>query len=166
MNTWSCITPSRGEERKIPCRATGSGSAGWSWVGFGILSITPSKCWCKKNSNLWVWELPRGLGPGSGSQQGFPGCLCSPVFLIRLHLLYDLRSILTCLSTSGLAHGRHHINICTGMISSLSGFSLPEGSCFGLRWFTPASEVPLCGHATLASAAVLTLLMLRFKQVK
>ncbi|NXP90975.1 PBLD protein, partial [Passerina amoena] len=30
-----------------------------------------------------------------------------------------------------------------------------QGSCFGLRWFTPASEVPLCGHATLASAAVL-----------
>ncbi|NXM05705.1 PBLD protein, partial [Tyrannus savana] len=27
--------------------------------------------------------------------------------------------------------------------------------CFGLRWFTPANEVPLCGHATLASAAVL-----------
>ena len=30
-----------------------------------------------------------------------------------------------------------------------------EGSCFGLRWFTPQNEVPLCGHATLASAAVL-----------
>jgi PhzF family phenazine biosynthesis protein len=26
---------------------------------------------------------------------------------------------------------------------------------FGLRWFTPAIEVPLCGHATLASAHVL-----------
>lgn len=26
---------------------------------------------------------------------------------------------------------------------------------FGLRWFTPAMEVPLCGHATLASAAAL-----------
>lgn len=26
---------------------------------------------------------------------------------------------------------------------------------FGLRWFTPATEVPLCGHATLASAHVL-----------
>ena len=25
---------------------------------------------------------------------------------------------------------------------------------YRLRWFTPASEVPLCGHATLASAAV------------
>ena len=24
---------------------------------------------------------------------------------------------------------------------------------FGLRWFTPTNEVPLCGHATLASAA-------------
>jgi PhzF family phenazine biosynthesis protein len=26
---------------------------------------------------------------------------------------------------------------------------------FGLRWFTPVSEVPICGHATLASASVL-----------
>jgi PhzF family phenazine biosynthesis protein len=26
---------------------------------------------------------------------------------------------------------------------------------FGLRWFTPSTEVPLCGHATLASAHVL-----------
>lgn len=26
---------------------------------------------------------------------------------------------------------------------------------FGLRWFTPGQEVPLCGHATLASAHVL-----------
>lgn len=26
---------------------------------------------------------------------------------------------------------------------------------FGLRWFTPAMEVPLCGHATLAAAHVL-----------
>lgn len=26
---------------------------------------------------------------------------------------------------------------------------------FGLRWFTPALEVPLCGHATLASAHML-----------
>ena len=29
------------------------------------------------------------------------------------------------------------------------------GDCFNLRWFTPTVEVPLCGHATLASAAVL-----------
>ena len=28
-------------------------------------------------------------------------------------------------------------------------------SRFSLTWFTPTSEVPLCGHATLASAAVL-----------
>ncbi|HEY0053425.1 MAG TPA: PhzF family phenazine biosynthesis isomerase, partial [Caulobacteraceae bacterium] len=26
---------------------------------------------------------------------------------------------------------------------------------FGLRWFTPGREAPLCGHATLASAQVL-----------
>jgi hypothetical protein len=28
-------------------------------------------------------------------------------------------------------------------------------SLFMLRWFTPSVEVPLCGHATLASAAVI-----------
>lgn len=31
----------------------------------------------------------------------------------------------------------------------------PDPARFGLRWFTPALEVPLCGHATLASAHAL-----------
>jgi len=31
----------------------------------------------------------------------------------------------------------------------------PDPGRFGLRWFTPATEVPLCGHATLAGAHVL-----------
>ncbi len=34
-----------------------------------------------------------------------------------------------------------------------TAFLVPEGSDYRLRWFTPATEVPLCGHATLASAA-------------
>lgn len=33
-----------------------------------------------------------------------------------------------------------------------TAFLLREDSGFGLRWFTPALEVELCGHATLASA--------------
>ncbi len=35
-----------------------------------------------------------------------------------------------------------------------TAFLVPEGGEYRLRWFTPAVEVPLCGHATLASAAV------------
>jgi len=35
-----------------------------------------------------------------------------------------------------------------------TAFLVPEGSDYRLRWFTPTTEVPLCGHATLASAAV------------
>jgi predicted PhzF superfamily epimerase YddE/YHI9 len=35
-----------------------------------------------------------------------------------------------------------------------TAFFVPEGDDFQLRWFTPLTEVPLCGHATLASAAV------------
>src|SRR4029078_10678631 len=30
-----------------------------------------------------------------------------------------------------------------------------DGASFDLRWFTPTTEVDLCGHATLASAHVL-----------
>jgi PhzF family phenazine biosynthesis protein len=35
-----------------------------------------------------------------------------------------------------------------------TAFLVPEGADYRLRWFTPKVEVPLCGHATLASAAV------------
>jgi len=37
---------------------------------------------------------------------------------------------------------------------SETAFLVPEGGDYRLRWFTPNTEVPLCGHATLASAAV------------
>jgi PhzF family phenazine biosynthesis protein len=36
-----------------------------------------------------------------------------------------------------------------------TAFTVPEGEDFHLRWFTPAVEVDLCGHATLAAAFVL-----------
>lgn len=37
---------------------------------------------------------------------------------------------------------------------SETAFLVREGAGYRLRWFTPTTEVPLCGHATLASAAV------------
>jgi predicted PhzF superfamily epimerase YddE/YHI9 len=36
-----------------------------------------------------------------------------------------------------------------------TAFFVEEGEGFRLRWFTPTSEVDLCGHATLASADVI-----------
>src|SRR5258705_8329612 len=51
-----------------------------------------------------------------------------------------------------------------------TAFFVPrEDGAFDLRWFTPAVEVPLCGHATLASAWVVlnelspSLSMVRFE---
>jgi PhzF family phenazine biosynthesis protein len=38
---------------------------------------------------------------------------------------------------------------------SETAFLVPRPHGFGLRWFTPATEVDLCGHATLASAHAL-----------
>jgi PhzF family phenazine biosynthesis protein len=35
-----------------------------------------------------------------------------------------------------------------------TAFLVVDGTDYRLRWFTPRVEVPLCGHATLASAAV------------
>ncbi|GJM12635.1 MAG: putative isomerase [Pseudohongiella sp.] len=38
---------------------------------------------------------------------------------------------------------------------SETAFFVPEDDGFALRWFTPETEVDLCGHATLAAAYVL-----------
>jgi PhzF family phenazine biosynthesis protein len=37
---------------------------------------------------------------------------------------------------------------------SETAFLVKNGDGYKLRWFTPTAEVPLCGHATLASGAV------------
>jgi predicted PhzF superfamily epimerase YddE/YHI9 len=46
-------------------------------------------------------------------------------------------------------------NVAAQMNLSETAFLCPEADGFRLRWFTPAVEVDLCGHATLASAHVL-----------
>jgi PhzF family phenazine biosynthesis protein len=38
---------------------------------------------------------------------------------------------------------------------SETAFFIPDGPDFHIRWFTPGTEVALCGHATLATAHVL-----------
>ena len=45
--------------------------------------------------------------------------------------------------------------IAAEMNLSETAFLLKQNTGFDLRWFTPAIEVDLCGHATLASAHVL-----------
>jgi PhzF family phenazine biosynthesis protein len=46
-------------------------------------------------------------------------------------------------------------DVAKEMNLSETAFLHPENSGYRLRWFTPAAEVALCGHATLASAHVL-----------
>ncbi|MBD2773691.1 PhzF family phenazine biosynthesis protein [Iningainema tapete] len=47
------------------------------------------------------------------------------------------------------------LNVAQEMNLSETAFLVKQEDGFNLRWFTPAVEVPLCGHATLASAHVL-----------
>ncbi|MBT8386049.1 MAG: PhzF family phenazine biosynthesis protein [Ignavibacteria bacterium] len=46
-------------------------------------------------------------------------------------------------------------NIANEVNLSETSFVLKQGDTFSIRWFTPTSEVPLCGHATLATAHIL-----------
>lgn len=39
---------------------------------------------------------------------------------------------------------------------SETAFAVREGDAYHLRWFTPGGEVELCGHATLATAYIIT----------
>lgn len=46
-------------------------------------------------------------------------------------------------------------DIASEMNLAETAFLLKEGDGYRLRWFTPNSEIDLCGHATLASAHIL-----------
>ncbi|OGU61728.1 MAG: isomerase [Ignavibacteria bacterium RBG_13_36_8] len=46
-------------------------------------------------------------------------------------------------------------NIASENNLSETAFFVKEGNRYHIRWFTPKNEVPLCGHATLASSFVI-----------
>lgn len=50
---------------------------------------------------------------------------------------------------------RYMQDIAAEMNLAETAFLLPMNDGYSLRWFTPSSEVDLCGHATLASAHIL-----------
>ena len=47
-------------------------------------------------------------------------------------------------------------SVAMEMNLSETAFLVPNAQGFDLRWFTPKVEVDLCGHATLASALVVS----------
>ena len=55
----------------------------------------------------------------------------------------------------GPADAKWMQNVALEMNLSETAFCWPEGHVLRLRWFTPAAEVDLCGHATLATAHIL-----------
>jgi PhzF family phenazine biosynthesis protein len=55
---------------------------------------------------------------------------------------------------AGFTSGRMQ-NIAMEMNLSETAFIIPNGRDFSIRYFTPVREVPLCGHATLASAHII-----------
>lgn len=48
------------------------------------------------------------------------------------------------------------LNITRENNLSETAFAIQEGEDYALRWFTPGGEIDLCGHATLATAHVIT----------
>src|SRR5476651_1351396 len=52
----------------------------------------------------------------------------------------------------GARDDRWMASVAAEMNLSETAFLLPSNDGWSLRWFTPAVEVDLCGHATLASA--------------
>jgi predicted PhzF superfamily epimerase YddE/YHI9 len=52
-------------------------------------------------------------------------------------------------------------SVAAEMNLSETAFVFPSGNDFQIRYFTPTKEVPLCGHATLASAHIVYELGLR-----
>jgi PhzF family phenazine biosynthesis protein len=55
-------------------------------------------------------------------------------------------------------------NIAMEMNLSETAFIIPKKEGFNVRFFTPAREVPLCGHATMAASHIIYELGLKTKQ--
>lgn len=47
------------------------------------------------------------------------------------------------------------LSIAQELNLSETAFVLPKGDKYGIRYFSPLMEIPLCGHATLAAAKIL-----------
>lgn len=77
----------------------------------------------------------------------FSGNPAAVVFLQDENDLSDERK------QSVAAEMRHSETAFVSKRNAQDGFD--KDSCFNLRWFTPQNEVPLCGHATLATAAAI-----------
>lgn len=60
-----------------------------------------------------------------------------------------------CLLESPTISDQFMQDVASEMNVSETAFVAPTPAGFSIRWFTPKAEVPLCGHATLASAHVL-----------
>lgn len=74
--------------------------------------------------------------------KGNPAAICPLLFELQDELCQKIAAEMNLSETAFITR-----------INPADDFS--SGSRFRLRWFSPTNEVPLCGHATLASAAVL-----------
>ena len=121
-----------------------------------ILSVPLQDSYCFRKSSCLIHEIK---SRSSWLSQQFPKWSCCSGWwnhsVMAVHNHAFKKSPL-CLKTTGLVQFLTLIGACDIDVSGrLIWYIILIGTCFGLRWFTPTCEVPLCGHATLASAAVL-----------
>jgi PhzF family phenazine biosynthesis protein len=101
--------------------------------------VGPGLC-CRHATGLHLCLPSRTLAHGS-KQLGSVS-----KFVEQSHSSHDNRTqLLHCLQ----------VDVTETAVSRSSKGPFSSQQRFRLRWFTPAAEVPLCGHATLAAAYVL-----------
>lgn len=83
--------------------------------------------------------------------------LSSPIFQVDAFTdeVFGGNPAAVCLLLKGAKSVAWMQAVAAEMNLSETAFLIPQGKDWQLRWFTPTTEVDLCGHATLASAYVL-----------
>jgi len=85
--------------------------------------------------------------------QGNPAAVCLLTPTTNNEWPLNDETLLKIAAENNLSETAFIIPTSTTINNSMTNFA--EDSHFHLRWFTPTTEVDLCGHATLATAAVL-----------
>lgn len=137
----------------------------WSnCLTFYLGTINDVSTWSKTLTFFQQQEVKRAPSKAGSSQTEPVRKMKLPIFIADAFTVtaFHGNPAAVCLLESTLDEDAHQ-HIAREMNLSETAFvrklqptdNFTQSSRFGLRWFTPEAEFPLCGHATLASAAVL-----------
>lgn len=141
----------------IGCNASTKGALNLARLGFRVKELIGGLDWWKRDGHAVEGGAPgAGCGCGEAVRPGGAGTTRLPLYQVDAFTqrVFAGNPAAVCPLPYWLPDAVLQAVAAENNLSE-TAFLVAEGSGWRLRWFTPLTEVDLCGHATLAAAHVL-----------